>query len=163
MLWSLGLSPIGSTAKGICLFISVGCGVESIRSSRKLTEELAEQAAVAAMNEELEVLELSLATEREEQNLKKTYFPEIYAPEVKEELVHSLEALFQEPSSDIPEKTSTSQSERKALYKAVKELMENGKSATFIVEKILRQGGRNLSKGQQMLNELLEEGEKQGW
>jgi hypothetical protein len=58
--------------------------------------------------------------------------------------------------------TSTSPNDDKAFYLAVKSLMEV-KGETYVIEQVLKMGGRRWEEGKQRLQQILEEGERDGW
>lgn len=163
VLWLLGVSPIGNIGKGFCLVLSVGCAVESIQESERLIKSDAEDAAVRAMAEELETLELSLATDRQERDLKRSYLPELFAPEIREELEKQLEANYKASDEVKTSGLQTSDDSQKPLYLAVKGLLESGKSPTFVIETVLRLGGAKWEQGKAALETLLKLGEEKGW
>ncbi|MHC5822095.1 MAG: hypothetical protein ACYT04_41095, partial [Nostoc sp.] len=56
----------------------------------------------------------------------------------------------------------TSTSEKKALYLAMKSLIEV-KGKTYVLEKVLCLSGGQWDKGEQVLQQILEEGQRNGW
>lgn len=161
--WLVALAPVGKFGKGTAYIVAIATSIESVRYSRQLVLQEARRGAMAAMNQEMEVVDLSLQAYSQEQALKEMYgvMPS-YSPEIRQELEKSLEHLVQEPSAEHPAESSVSSSQ-KQLYIAVKSLLEMGKSETYIVKEVLGMGGRSWEKGKQVLQELLQEGEKQGW
>lgn len=161
--WLVALAPIGKFGKGVAHIVAIATSLESVRYSRQLVLQEAKRGAMDAMNQEMEVVDLSLQAYSQEQALKEMYgVTPTYSPSVRQELEKSLEHLVQEPSASHPVETSTDTSQ-KQLYIAVKSLLEAGKSETYIIESVLGLGGRNWEKGKQMLQHLLREGEEQGW
>ncbi len=110
------------------------------------------------MNTELEQVQLALEAHTQQQALHEYYGTS--SPEVKEEVRKSLEHLYNEPPAKNEVETSTY---RQQLYLAIRALIMVEVSETFIVEQVLKMGGRNWDKGKQFLQELLQEGEAQGW
>jgi hypothetical protein len=73
----------------------------------------ARRTALAAMNEELEQLEILLHTQQQEQALYEVYSPPTYTQEVKEELTKSLEHLYREPSAESVDELTASPNKKK--------------------------------------------------
>ena len=163
VLWLLGVSPIGNIGKGCCLMLSVGCAIESIQESGRLIKSDAEDAAVRAMAEELEVLELSLATDRQERDLKRSYLPELFSPEIRQELEQQLEANYKASNVAKTFDFQTSDDSQKPLYLAIRGLMEGGKSFTYVIEEVLKLGGSRWTDGKAALDALLKLGQEKGW
>ncbi len=157
-LWLLALSPVGNLGKAVCYCLALGCAVESIHQSRKLIKITARNGAIAAMNLEIEQLQLALEAHTQQQALHEIYGTS--GAEVEEEVRKSLEHLYNEPSGKNKVETSTS---KQQLYLAIKALMLAEVPETFIIENVLKMGGRNWDKGKEFLQELLQEGETQGW
>lgn len=161
--WLVALAPAGKIGKGVAHIVAIATSIESVRYSRKLVLQEARHAAIAVMNQELEQVDLALQEHSQERALEEMYgVTPTYTQSVREEIEKSLEHLVQEPSVSHPVETSTSTS-RKNLYIAIVTLLEVGKSETFIVEKILKQGGRDFEKGMKLLHELLQEGKQNEW
>lgn len=162
-LWLVALSPLPRIGKGIGYGLALVASVQLVGESRRLMVQDARRAALAVMNEDLENLEIALHTVQQEQALYEMYgAAPTYPPEVKEELKISLEHLYKEPSAERDHETSTSTSQRKSLYLAVKSLLET-KGETYVIESVLRLGGGQWAKGKQRLQQILEEGEQNGW
>jgi hypothetical protein len=134
--------------------------------SQRLINEQALASATEAMIQELQRVELALATNAQEEELKREYAPgATYPPEVRQELNESLEHLYQEPSAPAALDTSASTSadrNRKAFYLSVKALLEVH-SPTYVIEEILGYQGRKFHEGKAALQNLLEEGQSNGW
>jgi hypothetical protein len=161
--WLLALAPIGKFGKGIAHVVALSTSIESVRYSRQLVLQEARRGAMAAMNQEMEVVDLSLQAYSQEQALREMYgINATYTPEVREELEKSLEHLVQEPSASRDGSTSASTS-RKNLYLAVVSLLEVGKSESYIVEEVLGYKGRRFKEGQRALQDLLQEGRENEW
>ncbi len=162
--WLASLSPIPPVGKAISYSLALVAGVQLIQESKRLMVEDARRVAMKAINEQLEDLEYSLHTSQQEQALYEVYGASspTYPPEVKKELQESLEHLYSEPDAEHPEELTASTSQKKALYLAVKSLLEvNGE--TYVIEQVLRLGGRNWALGKQRLQQILDEGEVNGW
>lgn len=134
--------------------------------SQRLINEQALAGATEAMIHELQRVELALATHAQEEELKQQYALEAtYPPEVNQELKDSLEHLYKEPSASTTVETSASTSadrNRKAFYLAVKNLLEVH-PPTYVIEQILGYRGRKFDEGKATLQNLLDEGENNGW
>lgn len=161
-LWLAAIAPTGKFGKGLFLILGLASSVQLIQESQSLIFEEAMQRARVAMQQELQKTGLALETYQQEQEIEKFYLGDTSTPEVKQELMQALEALYQEDVTTATAETSTSVSE-KSLYLAVVELMNLGASPTFVIEKVLRRGGRNFEEGQQMLEELLRKGRENEW
>ncbi|MEH2324611.1 MAG: hypothetical protein V7K32_13775, partial [Nostoc sp.] len=161
--WLTALSPVPAIAKGISYSLALVASVQLVQESRRLIVQDARRAALTAMNQELEQTEFALHTQQQEQALYEVYgAAPTYPPEVKQELTTSLEHLYKEPSADRDGELQTSTSDNKAFYLAVKSLLEV-KGETYVIEKVLRLGGGQWEKGKQILQQILAEGERNGW
>jgi hypothetical protein len=161
--WLAALSLLPQIAKGISYSLALVASVQLVQQSRRLIVQDARRTALSAMNQELEQTEVALHTRQQEQALYEIYgAAPTYPPEVREELNTSLEHLYKEPSADRMGKTSTSPNDDKAFYLAVKSLMEV-KGETYVIEQVLKMGGRRWEEGKQRLQQILEEGERDGW
>lgn len=161
--WLIALAPVGRLGKAIAHVVALAVGVECVSYSRQLVLQQSRRGAMAAMNQELEAVDLALQAYSQEQALRELYGVDgTYSPEVREELEKSLEHLYNNSPSESPTQTSTSTS-RKNLYIAIVSLMEAGKSETFIVEEILQCKGRRFKEGQRTLQDLLQEGRENEW
>ncbi|MEH2164546.1 MAG: hypothetical protein V7K38_26720 [Nostoc sp.] len=161
--WLTALSPVPAIAKGVSYSLALVASVQLVQESRRLIIQDARRAALAAMNQELEQTEFALHTQQQEQALYEVYGDApTYPPEVKEELTISLEHLYKEPSADRTEETSTSTSQKKAFYLAIKSLLEVS-GETYVIEKILKMGGRQWDEGKRLLQQILDEGQQNEW
>jgi hypothetical protein len=164
--WLAALSPIPNIARAATYGLAITASVQLVQESRRLIVQDARRAALTAMNQELEHVEIALHTQQQEQALYEVYGAAPYPPEVRDELNKSLEHLYQEPSANHDHETSTSTStstSNKSLYRVVKALLEAGKSETFVIEEVLKLRGRRFAEGQARLRELLEEGKQNEW
>ncbi|MHC5614086.1 MAG: hypothetical protein ACYTXA_24605 [Nostoc sp.] len=161
--WLAALSPLPQIGRGISYSLALVASVQLVGESRRLIAQDARRAALTAMNQELEQVEIGLHTQQQEQALYEIYgAAPTYPPEVKQELTTSLEHLYKEPSADRADELQTSTSEKKALYLAVKSLIEV-KGKTYVLEKVLCLSGGQWERGEQVLQQILEEGERNGW
>lgn len=161
--WLAALSPLPQIGKGISYSLVLVASVQLVTESRQLIRQDARRAALTAMNQELEQVEIGLHTQQQEEALYEIYgAAPTYPPEVKEELKTSLEHLYKEPSADRTKETSTSTSQEKAFYLAIKSLLEV-KGKTHVIEEILKMGGRQWDEAERLLQQILEEGQRNGW
>ncbi|MEH2050911.1 hypothetical protein [Nostoc sp.] len=161
--WLSALSPLPQIGKGISYSLALVASVQLVNESRRLIAQDARRAALTAMNQELEQVEIGLHTQQQEEALYEIYgAAPTYPPEVDRELKTSLEHLYKEPSADRADELQTSTSEKKALYLAVKSLIEV-KGKTYVLEKVLCLSGGQWQKGEQILAQILEEGRQNEW
>ena len=161
--WLAALSPMPQIGKGISYSLALVASVQLVGESRRLIAQDARRAALTAMNQELEQVEIGLHTQQQEEALYEIYgAAPTYPPEVKEELTTSLEHLYKEPSADRSGETSASSNDNKAFYLAVIGLLEV-KGETYVIEQILKMGGRRWEEGKRRLQQILEEGQRNGW
>ena len=161
--WLAALSPLPKIGKGISYSLAIVAVVQLVQQSRRLMIQDARRGALSAMNQELEQVEIALHTQQQEQVLYEIYgAAPTYTPEVKNELTKSLEHLYTEDSAEPLAPTSTS-TYQKNLYLAVKALLEVGCNETYIIEKVLKKGGRNWEDGHSLLQELLQQGRENEW
>lgn len=164
--WLCAIAPIGKLGKGFCLILGLTASIQLVKTSQKLVIDEAYCIAYAAMQKELQQTEMALTTHAQERELQRLHGGDepVYPADVVEELRAALEALVQEePTSDFPTSEVTSNKNKKSLFLAVNELLHAGYNETFIVEKVLRMGGGSFKKGQQLLQELLQEGKQNEW
>lgn len=166
-MWLASQAPVGKWGKGIFLTLGLLHSVALIRVAKPLIREEAYSAARAVVAKELKATELTLEATQIKHAIAKKYATEptseaTYEPEVIDDLRESLEALWEavatEPDGDLP--TSTN---RKTLYLALVSLLQNGKSETYVIEEILQMEGRNYRNGKLFLQQILTEGENNGW
>ncbi|MEH2319581.1 hypothetical protein [Nostoc sp.] len=161
--WLTALSPLPQIAKGISYSLALVASVQLVQESRRLIVQDARRAALTAMNQELEQTEVALHTQQQEQALYEIYgAAPTYPPEVDRELKISLEHLYKEPSADRSDELQTSTSVTKEFYLAVKSLFEV-KGETYVIENVLRLGGGQWDKGKARLQQILDEGQRNGW
>ncbi|MCM0594563.1 MAG: hypothetical protein KA716_32015 [Gloeotrichia echinulata DEX184] len=180
--WLIALAPVGKLGKGVFLSLGLCSAVQLVRTSKPLIlqEAMATPAAgianaEAVMQKEITKTELALRTAQAEEELQRLYTNEpTYPVEVVEELREALEHLYTEDAAPRDEKLSTSESAdltemrwlrppQASLYLAVQALFTVGKSETFIIEEVLKMGGKRWAEGKEMLRSLLELGEAEGW
>ncbi|RCJ34620.1 hypothetical protein A6769_22080 [Nostoc punctiforme NIES-2108] len=159
--WLAALSPLPQIGKGISYSLALVASVQLVGESRRLIGQDARRAALTAMNQELEQVEIGLHTQQQEEALYEIYgAAPTYPPEVDRELKTSLEHLYKEPSADRTKETSTSQ--EKAFYLAIKSLLEV-KGKTHVIEEILKMGGRQWDEAERLLQQILQQGKQNEW
>lgn len=166
-MWLAAQAPVGKVGKGVFLSLSLLHGVALVRVSKSLIEEEANSIALNTMNKELRNTELVLQTQQLEGELAQLYATEPSSgdgstPELINELKESLEALWltvaEKASSEVP-----SSGNRRSLYLAVVNLLETGKSESFVIKEVLGFQGRNYQTGKEILEGLLKEGAENEW
>ena len=161
--WLAALSPLPQIGKGISYSLALVASVQLVGESRRLIAQDARRAALTAMNQELEQVEIGLHTQQQERSLYEIYSDApTYPPEVDQELKTSLEHLYKEPSADHSGETSASTSVDKAFYLAVKGLLEV-RGETYVIEQVLKMGGRRWEEGKRRLQQILQQGRQEEW
>jgi hypothetical protein len=161
--WLVALSPVPPIAKGISYSLALVASVQLVGESQRLIAQDARRAALSAMNQELEQVEIGLHTQQQEEVLYEIYGAvPTYPQEVREELTKSLEHLYREPSAENFVELPTSTSDDKAFYLAVKSLLE-AKGETYVIEQVLKMGGRRWEEGKQRLQQILQQGRQEEW
>ncbi|MBH8553327.1 hypothetical protein I8751_13270 [Nostocaceae cyanobacterium CENA357] len=161
--WLVALSPVPKVAKSIGYGLALVASVQLVQESRRLMIQDARRAALRAMEQELEHVEIALHTQQQEQELYELYgAAPTYPPEVEQELKTSLEHLYKEPSADHAGVLPTSTSDNKAFYLAVKSLLEV-KGETYVIEEVLKLGGRRWDEGKLRLQQILQHGRQSEW
>lgn len=161
--WLSALSPLPKIGQGLSYGLALVAGVQLVQESRRLMVDEARRAALRIMNTELEQTEIALHHWQQEETLKDIYgATATYPPEVETELKTSLEHLYKEESSQHPLETSASTSADKSYYLAIKSLLE-ARGETFVIEQILKMSGRRWAEGKAFLQQVLDEGQANGW
>lgn len=162
--WLTALSPVPPIAKGISYSLALVASVQLVQESKRLMIQDARRIILAAMNQELEDVEIALHTKQQQDALYEIYGDSsaTYPPEVKQELTTSLEHLYKEPSADRFGQTSTSTNDDKAFCLALKGLLEV-KGETYVIEQVLKMGGRRWEEGKRRLQQILDEGQQNEW
>ncbi|MFK0735229.1 MAG: hypothetical protein ACIWVG_29530 [Gloeotrichia echinulata HAB0833] len=166
--WLIALAPVGKLGKGVFLSLGLCSAIQLVRTSKPLILQEAIANAEAVMQKEITKTELALRTAQAEEELQRLYTNEpTYPVEVVEELREALEHLYTEDAAPRNEKLSTNVSadltEMRSLYLAVQALFTVGKSETFIIEEVLKMGGKRWAEGKEMLRSLMELGQTEGW
>jgi len=161
--WLIALAPVGKLGKGVFLSLGLCSAIQLVRTSKPLILQEAIANAEAVMQKEITKTELALRTAQAEEELQRLYTNEpTYPVEVVEELREALEHLYTEDAAPRNEKLSTNVSAdltemrwlrppQASLYLAVQALFTVGKSETFIIEEVLKMGGKRWAEGKEML------------
>lgn len=154
MLWlPPTVARMPKLVQGLFLFGSLPFAIATIPISRRLILAQSVLNAEEAMEKRLIQKELSLSTAQQERNLEAQYgFSQNLHPEVIEEKRKSLEALLDDDSESETSELPTS----RELALAVRKLVENGVSKTYIVEEVLGMKGRNFKGGMKLLDQMLQ-------
>jgi hypothetical protein len=166
-MWLASHAPVGKVGKGVFISLSLLHSVALVRIAKPLIEEEAKTIAQNAMKKELRNTELVLQEKQEEDELAKLYAPSPSSsdgsnPEIINELRESLEALWLTVAEESKEEISSSE-DRKNLYRAVVNLLEAGRTETFVIKEVLGFQGRNYQTGKGILEGLLKEGAENEW
>jgi hypothetical protein len=166
-MWLAAQAPVGKVGKGVFLSLSLLHGVALVRVSKSLIGEEANTIAMNTMNKELRNTELVLHTQQLEGELAQLYATEPSSgdgstPELIHELKESLEALWLTVAEDSGSEVPSSENQ-KSLYLAVVNLLETGKSESFVIKEVLGFQGRNYQTGKEILEGLLKEGIENEW
>jgi hypothetical protein len=162
---TLWLAPLVSLDKrigwhkslqGLSLCGAVACAVTAGNISRKLAEEAEIEAlklrAVKADVEDEIATEVYVSREKRQQEAEAILASPSVDVEAKRQ---ALEAIYSNDLQEtISQKVELSESD-KALYVEVQKALEADKSATWIVENVLKMGGRKFSEGKVKLQNLL--------
>jgi hypothetical protein len=160
--WLSALSPLPKIGQGLSYGLALVAGVQLVQESRRLMVDEARRAALRIMNTELEQTEIALHHWQQEETLKDIYgATATYPPEVETELKTSLEHLYKEPDGQHPLETSASTSE-KSYYLAIKSLLK-AHGETYVIEQIFKMGGRRWAEGKALLQQILDEGNRNEW
>ncbi len=168
---------VGVCLRYLSLLSTLGCGVAAVVSGRQLDKisPLIKAIDTAERDDFLTALATSQFVQQQhwqQMALAPTTKPPIQINQV-DSTPHSDQV---QPESDSPLSTTsteslpTSQSSEvtgsehfRSLWKSVSLLKEQGLSDTKIIEDVLGMSGRKFNEGKQMLDTLLQLGQKQGW
>lgn len=159
VLWLVPLAALDKkldthkALQGVSLCAAIACAVSAGNIARKLSEqgeidELKNRAIKADVEDEISTsVYISQQQRQQEAELILT------SPGVDVEASRkALEAIY---SSDLQDTASASEHPDYPIYLEVCKSMEAGKSVTWIVENILKMGGRKFSEGKAKLQDLL--------
>ncbi|BBD69679.1 hypothetical protein NIES4072_29860 [Nostoc commune NIES-4072] len=152
--WLTALSPVPAIAKGISYSLALVASVQLVGESRRLIVQDARRAALAAMNQELEQTEIALHS-KSKRFMKFTALHRLTLRKLERH-------LYKEPSAEQTGETSTSTSVDKAFYLAIKGLLEV-KGETYMIEQVLKMGGRRWEEGKRRLQQILQQGRQEEW
>ncbi|MEG4504235.1 hypothetical protein QUA81_08985 [Microcoleus sp. F6_B4] len=154
--------PLHNFMQGIALVSGFACCFEARRCALIVAkaeefEELKARAITADVVDEIAVQ--SYVSEQERRKEAEAILAS--SGEEVEAARKALEAIY---TSDLQDYTSASEHPDYPIYLEVRKSMEAGKSVTWIVENILKMGGRKFSEGKAKLQDLLNqfEGESNG-
>ncbi|MEG5016006.1 MULTISPECIES: hypothetical protein [unclassified Microcoleus] len=166
VLWLVPLAALDKTLdthkalQGVSLCAAIACAVTAGNIARQLADEgEIEELKLRAIKADVED-EISTSVYVSQQQRQQEAELILTSPGVDVEASRqALEAIY---SSDLQETASASDSPDYPIYLEVCKSMEAGKSVTWIVENVLKIGGRKFSEGKVKLQNLLNqfEGEK---
>lgn len=145
--------PLHNLTTGTALIAGFACCLEARKLALKVAEEEEFEALKkAAINADM-VDEVSTSVYVSEQQRRQEAKKVLAStdPEVEAKR-KELEAMY---SNDLQDSASTSEHPDYPIYLEVREAMEAGKSQTWIVENILKMGGRKFADGKVKLQQLL--------
>lgn len=144
---------IHKALQGVSLCAAIACAV----SAGNIARELSEQGEIEAIKERAitaDVIdEISTATYVSQQQRQQE--AELILASNDSDLEASRKALQAIYDSNLPDSTSPSEHPDYPVYLEVRKSMESGKSTTWIVENILKMGGRKFSEGKLKLQDIL--------
>jgi hypothetical protein len=147
--------PLHNLVTGVALVSGFACCLEARKLALKVAEEEEFEAMKkAAVNADL-VDEIGTSMYVSEQQRRKE--AELILTSADTELEakrKELEAMY---SNDLQDFASASEHPDYPIYLEVREAMETGKSVTWIVENILKMGGRKFSDGKAKLESILKQ------
>lgn len=151
--------PLHNLVTGTALIAGFACSLEA----RKLALRVAEQEEFealkkAAINADV-VDEIATSAYVSEQQRRQEANAILASGTAEVEAKRKeLEAMY---SNDLHDSASTSEHPDYPIYLEVREAMENGKSQTWIVENILKMGGRKYAEGKAKLESILKQFEEE--
>ncbi|MEG4302577.1 hypothetical protein [Microcoleus sp. D3_18a_C4] len=167
VLWLVPLSALDKTLdthkalQGVSLCAAIACAVSAGNIARQLADKgEIEKLKLRAIKADVED-EISASVYVSQQQRQQEVELILTSPGVDVEASRqALEAIY---SSDLQETASASDSPDYPIYLEVCKSMEAGKSVTWIVENVLKMGGRKFSEGKVKLQNLINqfEGEKE--
>jgi hypothetical protein len=166
VLWLAPLTALDKTLdihkalQGVSLTAAIACAV----SAGNIARELSEQGEIEAIKKRAitadVVDEISTSAYISQQQRQQEAELILTSPGVDvEESRKVLEAIY---SNDLQDYTSASEHPDYPIYLEVCKSREAGKSTTWIVENILKMGGRKFSEGKVKLQALLNQFEEEG-
>ncbi|AFZ05360.1 hypothetical protein Osc7112_0773 [Oscillatoria nigro-viridis PCC 7112] len=139
--------------QGLSLFGAVACAITAGNIARKLAEESEiEEIKTRAITADV-IDEISTSAYVSQQQRQQEAELILTSPGVDVEASRqALEAIY---SNDLQDTASASEHPDYPIYLEVCKSMEAGKSVTWIVENVLKMGGRKFSEGKAKLQDLL--------
>ncbi|MBE9092934.1 hypothetical protein [Tychonema sp. LEGE 07203] len=161
VLWLVPLAALDKrldthkAVQGVSLCAAIACAVTAGNIARQLADEgELEELKLRAIKADVED-EISTSVFISQQQRQQEAELILTSPGVDVEAGRqALEAIY---SSDLQETTSASDSPDYPIYLEVCKSMEAGKSVTWIVENVLKMGGRNFAKGKVKLESILQQ------
>lgn len=165
VLWLVPLAALDKkldthkALQGVSLCAAIACAV----SAGNIARELSEQGEIEAIKKRAitadVVDEISTATYVSQQQRQQEAEFILASPGLDvEESRKALEAIY---SNDLPDTASTSEHPDYPIYLEVCKSREAGKSVTWIVENVLKMGGRKFAEGKAKLQDLLNQFEEE--
>jgi hypothetical protein len=166
VLWLAPLTALDKTLdihkalQGVCLGAAIACAV----TAGNIARELSEQGEIEAIKERAITADVidSISTSAYISQQQRQQEAELIltSPGVDvEESRKVLEAIY---SNDLQDSASPKEHPDYPIYLSVCKSREAGKSTTWIVENILKMGGRKFSEGKVKLQTLLNQFEEEG-
>jgi hypothetical protein len=166
VLWLAPLSAldkkldIHKALQGVSLAAAIACAVTAGNIARELSEqgeieEIKKRAITADVVDEISTSAYISQQQRQQEAELILTCPGLDVEDSRK----ALEAIY---SSDLQHDTSTSEHPDYQIYLSVCKSREAGKSTTWIIENILKMGGRKFSDGKVKLQTLLNQFEEEG-
>jgi hypothetical protein len=166
MLWLAPLTAldkkldIHKTLQGVSLTAAIACAVTAGNIARELSEQgeievIKKRAITADVVDEISTSAYISQQQRQQEAELILTSPGVDVEENKK----ALEAIY---SNDLQDYTSASEHPDYPIYLEVCKSREAGKSTTWIVENILKMGGRKFSEGKVKLQSILNQFEEEG-
>jgi hypothetical protein len=165
VLWLVPLATLDKTLdihkalQGVSLTAAIACAVTAGNIARELSEQGEIEVKKRAITADV-VDEISTSAYISQQQRQQEAELILTSPGVDvEESRKVLETIY---SNDLQDYTSASEHPDYPIYLSVCKSREAGKSTTWIVENILKMGGRKFSEGKVKLQALLNQFEEEG-
>lgn len=147
--------PLHNFMQGIALISGFACCFEARKGALKLAKEAEFEALKQAAIDSDVVHEISTSVYVFEETRKKE--AEAILASSDEEVEAAQKALEAMYTNNLQDSTSASDSPDYPIYLEVCKSMEAGKSVTWIVENVLKMGGRKFSEGKVKLKSILQQ------
>jgi hypothetical protein len=165
VLWLVPLAALDKkldthkALQGVSLCAAIACAVSAGNIARKLAEE-AEIEAIKERAITADVVD-EIATEAYVSQQQRQQEAELILTSVNADLEAKREALEVVYSNDLQDSASTSDHPDYPIYLEVCKSREAGKSVTWIVENVLKMGGRKFAEGKVKLETILKQFEEE--